>query len=152
MIHITKKLHFDAAHRLYEYIGKCSNIHGHRYEVFIVVTTECLDSRTISLDFGDIKELFQGWLDENWDHKLILNIHDPLTDFIDDLVNDKSIAGIEKPYAMPCNPTAEGMASYLAVSIFPEILARANINARIDSISVYETPTSSACFVVDKDV
>lgn len=152
MMVISKTLQFDAAHRLYDYIGKCANIHGHRYTVLFNISTDCLDHRTISVDFKDIKFLFQGWLDDKWDHKLILNIHDPLVDSMEELVKSNTILGLELPYCMPCNPTAEGMAHYLATSIFPEILERAKLPAKIVSVTVYETPTSSACYVVDSNV
>jgi 6-pyruvoyltetrahydropterin/6-carboxytetrahydropterin synthase len=152
MMQITKEFYFDAAHRLFEYIGKCSNIHGHRYEVVVCLSTISLDKFAISVDFGIIKSLFQGWLDEKWDHKLILNIHDPLVDCLESIVSSKTISGIELPYCMSCNPTAESMAQYLATSIFPDILKRNGIEATISSVSVFETPTSSACFIVDSDV
>ncbi len=31
------RFHFDAAHQLPNYSGKCANLHGHRWEVEVVV-------------------------------------------------------------------------------------------------------------------
>jgi 6-pyruvoyltetrahydropterin/6-carboxytetrahydropterin synthase len=144
MISVTKKLTFDAAHRLYRYEGKCANIHGHHYQVFVTLSTRSLDARKISLDFGVIKRYFQTWLDEKWDHKLILSIDDPLTEYFENLVKNESISGIELPYSMPYNPTAEGMAEYLSLSIFPRILSDNHIVATVHSVEVWENPTSFA--------
>ena len=35
--------HFDAAHKLVGYKGKCSNVHGHRWKVEVFVTGKKLD-------------------------------------------------------------------------------------------------------------
>lgn len=64
MVHLTRKEHFNAAHRLYvdawskaknqEIFGKCANehYHGHNFEVFVTVKGEpdrsrlsCSDAR-----------------------------------------------------------------------------------------------------------
>ena len=51
---------FDAAHFLYGYEGKCSNIHGHRWRVVLEVSGEELTDegqmRGMLIDFGDLKK------------------------------------------------------------------------------------------------
>jgi len=37
LIRITKHFDFEAAHALYGYDGKCKNIHGHSYQLFVTV-------------------------------------------------------------------------------------------------------------------
>ncbi len=37
MIRITKIFHFETAHAVHGYIGKCSHIHGHSYELHVCV-------------------------------------------------------------------------------------------------------------------
>ena len=59
-MYILKTEHsFDAAHFLYGYDGKCSNIHGHRWRVVLEVCTEDLQedgqNRGMYVDFGDLK-------------------------------------------------------------------------------------------------
>jgi 6-pyruvoyltetrahydropterin/6-carboxytetrahydropterin synthase len=146
---VTKELTFDAAHRLYKYEGKCANIHGHQYKILLTLSTTDLDSRKISVDFGLIKRYFQNWLDEKWDHKVILHIEDPLNDYLESLVKTTRLFGIELPYAMPCNPTAEGMAEYLATIIFPQIISENKIPAKIKNVRVFETPTSYCDYTVE---
>ncbi len=46
---------FQAAHYLKEYRGKCEKLHGHTFQVEVVVETRELDATGISLDFGVIK-------------------------------------------------------------------------------------------------
>ena len=57
---------FDAAHFLYGYEGKCSNIHGHRWRVVAEVSSDELETtgqnRGMYVDFGDLKKD----LKENW--------------------------------------------------------------------------------------
>ena len=43
MYEISVEKHFDAAHYLREYKGKCENMHGHRYRVVVKVTAEKLN-------------------------------------------------------------------------------------------------------------
>ena len=62
-MYILKTEHsFDAAHFLYGYEGKCSNIHGHRWRVVLEVCTEDLQedgqNRGMYVDFGDLKREF----------------------------------------------------------------------------------------------
>ena len=37
MIRITKIFTFETAHVLYNYDGKCKNMHGHSYKLFVTV-------------------------------------------------------------------------------------------------------------------
>lgn len=46
---------FQAAHYLKEYRGKCEKVHGHTFQVEVVVVTEELDASGISIDFARIK-------------------------------------------------------------------------------------------------
>lgn len=70
---ITRFHEFDAAHCLVSHASKCKYLHGHRYKAGITVTAPGLDELGMVLDFGCIKEKVGGWIDENWDHNIILN-------------------------------------------------------------------------------
>ena len=56
MIEITRRLEFDAGHRVLGHEGKCKNLHGHRYSAEITVTAPDLDGLGRVIDFGVIKE------------------------------------------------------------------------------------------------
>lgn len=46
---------FQAAHYLKEYPGKCERVHGHTFQVEVVVETHELNQTGISIDFALIK-------------------------------------------------------------------------------------------------
>lgn len=54
---------YDAAHHLKDYVGPCSNLHGHTYklEVWTKGLVSQLDKTGILFDFGLVKKLAQGF-------------------------------------------------------------------------------------------
>ena len=50
-IRITKKFRFEAAHALYGYDGKCKNIHGHNYKLFVTIVGEPISNKS-DVKFG----------------------------------------------------------------------------------------------------
>ncbi len=72
MITVTKIFEFDAAHFLPGYDGKCKNMHGHRWQCEIEVSSNALVDGMI-LDFGIINEWTKKVIDK-LDHKLINDI------------------------------------------------------------------------------
>jgi 6-pyruvoyltetrahydropterin/6-carboxytetrahydropterin synthase len=57
---LTCRTHFDAAHFLPKYEGKCRNLHGHRWEVEVVLESEKLDQQGMVADFSLIKKTVDG--------------------------------------------------------------------------------------------
>lgn len=55
MYTVSVRRHFDAAHALRGYAGKCERRHGHRFEVVVSVQRCQLDSIGLALDYGIIK-------------------------------------------------------------------------------------------------
>jgi 6-pyruvoyltetrahydropterin/6-carboxytetrahydropterin synthase len=55
MYEIVVEKHFDAAHYLRGYQGKCENIHGHRYTVRVRLQADRLNEIGLAYDFTDIK-------------------------------------------------------------------------------------------------
>lgn len=66
---VSAQAHYDAAHYLRNYRGKCAKLHGHRYVVEAVIQLEDLDESGIAFDFADLKgalrELADGLDHEN---------------------------------------------------------------------------------------
>lgn len=56
MFRVTRRLKFDAAHRIPGHPGKCDRLHGHTYFVDVEVQGDQLDQLGILVDFGIIKE------------------------------------------------------------------------------------------------
>ena len=44
MIRITKKFDFEAGHALFGYDGKCKNLHGHSYKLYVTVIGEPINN------------------------------------------------------------------------------------------------------------
>lgn len=52
---ISVRAHYDAAHFLRQYKGKCERLHGHRYEVEAALAFETLGEGGMAYDFTDAK-------------------------------------------------------------------------------------------------
>jgi len=55
MYTVSVQAHYDAAHFLRNYKGKCERLHGHRYVVEVAVQVEELNEAGIAVDFVDLK-------------------------------------------------------------------------------------------------
>ena len=55
MYEIIVEKHFDAAHYLRGYKGKCENMHGHRYAVKVKLSVVKLNDIGLAYDFTDLK-------------------------------------------------------------------------------------------------
>lgn len=126
----TRSLEFDSAHRVCRHESKCRNLHGHRYRVELTCGTQSLDEIGRVIDFGVIKELCGGWLDEHWDHGAILCVED------EDLIQFCRDNGW-KVYVLPDNPTAEVMADYI-LQLFSRMLKTKGVS--LLKVVVFETP------------
>ena len=125
---------FDAAHFLYGYEGKCSNIHGHRWRVVAEVSSDELETtgqnRGMYVDFGDFKI----------DLKEIVVFLDNCI-FIETTLKalqDENFRIIQFAF----RPTAENMAKYF----YDKMIGR---GYRVKQITVYETPNNAASYTQD---
>jgi len=64
-----------------------------------------LDDRGMVLDFADIKHAVSTWIDENLDHRMILNRADPVVKILQEMG--------EPLYLIDDNPTAENIAKLI---------------------------------------
>ena len=92
-IRITKKFRFEAAHALYGYDGKCKNIHGHNYNLFVtIIGVPVSDSSNVKcgmvMDFGDLKKIVNSEIIEKFDHSVIFNNNSPHKELAKNLAND----------------------------------------------------------------
>jgi len=142
MYEVAVEVRFDAAHRLLRYKGKCRNIHGHSYVAVARIRSTELERRSpgFVMDFGVLKRIFGDWIDEHWDHTLILNESDPLLD----LVQEQEC----KVFGMKGDPTAERMAKHLYKLVCSFLDHRTKID--VVSVTIWETETSSATYRSDK--
>ena len=102
MYRVTREIEFCYGHRLLNYDGKCRHLHGHNGRAVITLQGSGLDRCGMLVDFGEIKQKVQRWIDENLDHNLLLCRDDPLLP----VLRERG----ERVFAMDCNPTAENIA------------------------------------------
>lgn len=124
---VTKIFSFAAAHRLYEYKGKCNNIHGHTYRLEVTVSG-VLNALGMVIDFKDLKEKVTESVLTAFDHALILHGKDPLVGIL---------TGVVPIVVMKENPTAENM-----LYVIRDILTSNGIEPF--KLRLYETETSYA--------
>jgi 6-pyruvoyltetrahydropterin/6-carboxytetrahydropterin synthase len=73
MYTISVEQHFDAAHALRGYKGKCEALHGHRFKVVVKVTASKLDDIGLAYDFTDLKAKLKTIL-EKFDHACLNDV------------------------------------------------------------------------------
>jgi 6-pyruvoyltetrahydropterin/6-carboxytetrahydropterin synthase len=67
MYTVSVQAHYDSAHFLKNYKGKCERLHGHRYVVEVALQTAELNEAGIAFDFVDLKQHLRD-LAEELDH------------------------------------------------------------------------------------
>ncbi len=82
MIRITKIFTFETAHVLYNYDGKCKNMHGHSYKLFVTVKGNVINDlentkNGMVVDFGDIKTIVKEEVVDLFDHAVLVNGQSP---------------------------------------------------------------------------
>lgn len=77
-IRLTKIFTFETAHALHGYDGKCKNIHGHSYKLYVTIKGQPIDDTKntkcgMVLDFGDLKKIVKEQIEDVLDHAILLN-------------------------------------------------------------------------------
>lgn len=135
MYRVERQIDFCYGHRLLNYSGKCQHLHGHNGRAVIVLQSEDLDQRGMTLDFGDIKRVVSAWIDENLDHRMILHRDDPAA---------KTLQELGEPlYLLEANPTAENIAKLIHD-------VTAGYGFPVVEVRLWETPTCLAAYRPDQ--
>ncbi|MFC1992574.1 6-carboxytetrahydropterin synthase QueD [Chloroflexota bacterium] len=123
MYQISIEQHFDAAHFLRGYRGKCEALHGHRFRAVVKIESSVLDDIGIAYDFTELKQHLGGILDK-FDHTCL---------------NDVS------PFDK-INPSSENIAS----TIYGELVSKlAGTPVSISCIEVWESPLTGVTYTPD---
>lgn len=143
MLTITKRLEFDAGHRIPQHKSQCRNLHGHRYALEITLEGEPVDDPQSSdhgmlMDFSDVKSLAKDNLVDLWDHAFL--VHD----------GDTLIRGLlaqipsHKTVVLNRVPTAENLVAIAFEILDPLYMERFGNHLKLRKLRLYETPTSWA--------
>jgi 6-pyruvoyltetrahydropterin/6-carboxytetrahydropterin synthase len=102
MFSVTQELHFCYGHRLLGHPGKCGRLHGHNGILRLTLQAESIDERGMVADFDQIVSVMRRFLDERFDHRLLLQRDDP--------AGAALRAAGETFVALEVSPTAENLA------------------------------------------
>ena len=123
---VSRKAHFNAAHRLYRkewsdkknnsVFGKCSNphYHGHNYELIVHVTGLVDPKNGYVIDMKILKELIKSEVEDKMDHK---NLNEEVPEFVEMI------------------PTAENIAIVIYNKLKPHLNSKHSLE-----VTLYETP------------
>ena len=85
MYRSTKSYFFlPCAHRQWRDDGDCRFVHGYDRSVHIVFQCKELDDKHWVMDFGGLRD-FKAWLDDLFDHTLLINEDDPEMEFFKEM-------------------------------------------------------------------
>jgi 6-pyruvoyltetrahydropterin/6-carboxytetrahydropterin synthase len=136
---ITRRLEFDAGHRIPNHSSRCRHLHGHRYALEVTLSGEVSSSagdpsQGMVLDYSEVKAIARRELVDNWDHAFLAWREDRMVlDFLATLAGHRTVV-FDAP------PTAE----HLAQSAF-DVLKRAyddrfGVHLQLERVRIYETP------------
>ena len=126
---------FDSAHFLKGYAGKCSNLHGHRWNIEVTVAAEELakdeQTRGMVVDFKTLKDDLNQLADE-LDHSLIIE-ENSLKEATKEALLEEEFRIVELPF----RPPAENLAEYFYDKLEDK-------GYQVVLVKVYETPNNCA--------
>ncbi|AWD32892.1 6-pyruvoyl tetrahydropterin synthase [Candidatus Fokinia solitaria] len=136
MISCTKKIEFDAAHRIIDHHGACKMLHGHRYVIEVTFSKFLKDftNHDMVIDFIIIKQKLDSWIKQHWDHNTILSEQDK------DLGNSIEKCTSQTIFYLKKQPTAENMAIFLMQEIIPVLFDEYGV--KCTRLRLRETPSS----------
>lgn len=133
-----------AGHRVVGHEGKCRNLHGHNYRIHFHCIPDRgddvagLDKVGRVVDFSIINSTLCAWVENNWDHKMLLWDRDPQLAALQDL--DPTVVSV------PFNPTAEQLAYYLVEVVAPNLLKDLGVTLR--RVDIEETRKCTASYEI----
>ncbi len=129
----VRKIHFCYGHRVMNHESKCATLHGHNGIIWVHATpVKNLDNLGRVIDFSVLKEKVGGWVDQYWDHTMILFKDDQKTIELVD-----QAPAFKKTFVLPTNPTAENLSAYLLWEVCPKVLK--NSGVIVHKITFFET-------------
>ena len=137
MFYVKSEQHFDSAHFLEGYSGKCHSIHGHRWKVVVEIKGDTLgqegDERSMLIDFNRLKQA-AGDLCQKFDHALLYE-RGSLKELTKVALEEEGFNLVETSF----RPTAEELARY-----FYNALKEKGFG--VNRVEVYETPKTCAIY------
>jgi 6-pyruvoyltetrahydropterin/6-carboxytetrahydropterin synthase len=136
---ITRRLEFDAGHRIPDHASQCRHLHGHRYAIEITLSGEIIKADGVPvngmvMDFADVKRIANEQIVQRWDHAfLVYRGDDTVMNFLSSIPDHKTVV-------LDVVPTAENL---VAEAFRVLDLAYHDIygnHLRLERVRLYETP------------
>ncbi|MBI4645571.1 MAG: 6-carboxytetrahydropterin synthase [Bacteroidia bacterium] len=142
IIRISKEFSLEMAHALWNYKGKCKNLHGHSYRLIVTVlgkqNTENTSTPGMVIDFGDLKKIINTHIIKHFDHSFVIYKKAPVKQL-------KKINQLfQKLIITDFQPTCENLAEHFAILIQKHLPN----GVKLYSVRLYETSNSFAEWVV----
>ncbi len=140
---ITRRLEFDAGHRIPNHTSQCQHLHGHRYALEITLSGEIIDSEGTAeqgmvMDFSEVKAIANTVLVEQWDHAFLVYSGDRIVvEFLATLPGHKTVV-------LPVVPTAENLAAEAFRVLDAAYVDTYGNQLRLQRVRLYETPNNWA--------
>ena len=136
---ITRRIEFDAGHRIPDHKSQCRHLHGHRYAIEITLSGGIVESPGQSdngmvMDFSDVKRLAHEHLVDAWDHAFLA--------WKDDAALVRLLAALpeHKTVLLDAVPTAENLARIAFAILEPAYRDTYGNQLRLERVRLYETP------------
>jgi 6-pyruvoyltetrahydropterin/6-carboxytetrahydropterin synthase len=136
---ITRRLEFDAGHRIPDHQSQCRHLHGHRYALEITLTGDIIrqdgdPANGMVMDFSEIKSLAKRHLVDLWDHSFLVYSGDtPVVEFLKTIPNHKTVV-------LDCIPTAENLAGQAFAKLDAIYRDTYGNHLCLHQVRLYETP------------
>lgn len=148
MLTITRKMEFDAGHRIPDHKSQCRNLHGHRYKLEITLIGDVIEQEGSSdngmiMDFSDVKALAKTHLVDVWDHAFLAYEKDTVVRaFLDSIPGHKTVL-IDRI------PTVENLARTAFNILKAAYLDHYGTGLRLHKLVLHETPNCWAEITAD---
>ena len=148
MLTITRKLEFDAGHRILDHKRQCRNLHGHRYVLEITLVGNVIEQEGCSdngmiMDFSDVKTLAKQHLVDVWDHAFLAYAKDKaVLEFLGTIPGHKTVI-------IDSIPTVENLARTAFDILKAAYHDRYGTGLRLHKVVLHETPNCWAEITAD---
>jgi 6-pyruvoyltetrahydropterin/6-carboxytetrahydropterin synthase len=138
-VRITRRLEFDAGHRIPDHASQCRHLHGHRYAIEVsidgpVKAAPGSADNGMVLDFADVKSLINETIVEPWDHAFLVWRRDHVVrDLLAGIADHKTVVLDEVP-------TAENLARIAFDLLQRALKLRFGDALSLARVRLYETP------------
>lgn len=136
---VTRRLEFDAGHRIPDHKSQCRHLHGHRYAIEITLSGEVIveagdPANGMVMDFSEIKALARQHLVDPWDHAFLVYAGDrQVVEFLETIPNHKTVV-------LNRIPTAENLAEtafWILDAVYRDTYGN---QLRLERVRLFETP------------